>query len=363
MLNSDSNIFRIAGFDLSDDTPPLFFAEIGAFFGQDVNLARSMIEQILDARNQVPQQPLLLKTEVLHDPEICLPGDTMETYASKNGLVKEENYRALIERKSLPLDKYAELFEMCTLAGLPFITSVYDLAGADLAAECGAVALKIASSNIIHVPLIRHCARKGVPIILDTGRATLAEVDNAITIATEAGCEKMVIQHSPDGHPALPRAHNLKTLETYQHAFGLPVGLSDHHVGLEMMYMAIAMGASVIEKGVHVAPDDLDIDISHTMHMSDLVVVMRSIFDCWSALGLSFRDMQKPIEGVLGTSQRQCLVANSDINAGDKISLENVRFAFPCRGISVEHWNLVEGEVLRRPVSAGRPVQWGDIEL
>lgn len=363
MLNSNSNIFSIGGHDLSDNAPPLFFAEIGAFFGQDVSLAKSMIEQILDARRRVPQQPLILKTEVLHDPEICLAGDTVETYASKSGLVKQENYRALIERKALSLDRYAELFEMCALADLPFIASVYDLVGADLAVECGAVALKIASSNVIHIPLIRHCAAKDVPIILDTGRATLAEVDRAIATARKAGCEKMVIQHSPDGHPALPKAHNLKTLETYQHAFGFPVGLSDHHIGLEMIYMAIAMGASVIEKGVHVAPDDLDIDISHTMHMKDLVDVMRSVFNCWSALGLSFRDMRQPIEGVLGTSQRQCLVANCDISAGDQISMKNIRFAFPRRGISVEHWDLVDGVNLRNPVSVGRPIQWGDVEL
>lgn len=363
MSNASNNIFSIGGFDLSHNTPPLFFAEIGAFFGQDVSLAKSMIEQILDARRQVPQQPLVLKTEVLHDPEICLVGDTVETYASKSGCVKQENYRALIERKALPLDKYAGLFEMCALADLPFIASVYDLLGADLAVECGTVALKIASSNVIHIPLIRHCAAKGIPIILDTGRATLAEVDKAITTAREVGCEKIVIQHSPDGHPALPRAHNLKTLETYQRAFGFPVGLSDHHVGLEMIYMAIAMGATVIEKGVHIAPDDLDIDISHTMHMSDLVVVMQSVFNCWSALGLSFRDMRKPIEGVLGTSQRQCLVANSDIRTGDKISLKNVRFAFPRRGISVEHWDLVEGVTLRKPILAGCPIQWGDLDL
>ena len=79
-----------------------------------------------------------------------------------------------------------------------------------------------------------------------------------------------MIQHSPDGHPALPKAHNLRIFQTYLEAFGLPVGLSDHHVGVEMLYMAIALGAAVLEKGVHVDADELDQDISHSMALADL---------------------------------------------------------------------------------------------
>ncbi len=265
-----SRSFSIGPYLLSPSSPPVFLAEIGGFFGQDLDLAREMIHRIIQIGRDVPNQPMILKTEILHDAEICLPGETLETYASKDGRVKQENYRALIERKVFPLDHYSRLFELCRNAGMPFLVSVYDFAGADYAIASGAAALKIASSNIVHVPLIRHCAAKGVPLLMDTGRTTLAEVHRAVEAARLAGCEDIVIEHSPDGHPALPKAHNLRILQTYEQAFRLPVGLSDHHVGLEMIYMAISLGATVLEKGVHVAPDDLDIDISHTMDMKDL---------------------------------------------------------------------------------------------
>jgi sialic acid synthase SpsE len=352
---------KLGPFPLTADKPPVFLAEIGGFFSQDMMLAAEMVAEIIRIARTVPHQPVVLKTEILHDAEICLPGDTLETYASKDGRVERENYRALIERKVVPLDQYAKLLKICSDAEMPFLVSVYDFAGADFAAANGTCALKIASPNIIHLPLIRHCAGKGLPLILDTGRATFAEVHRAVEMARYAGCNDIVVEHSPDGHPALPKAHNLRILQTYRETFGLPVGLSDHHVGIEMLYMAVALGATLIEKGVHVAPEDLDIDISHTMDMRDLAQVLRSIHDCWQALGSPARDTRVPIEGVIGTSQRQCLVARLDLQRGDRVSFDSVRFAFPCRGISVEHWDKVAGRKVARPVKAGAPVVWDDV--
>jgi len=134
--------FHLGPFELSHENPPVFLAEIGGFFGQDYDLAREMILRIIAAGREVPQQPLILKTEILHDAEICLPGDTLETYSSKDGRVQQENYRALIERKVFPLEHYAKLFELCRAENTPFIVSVYDFAGADFAVQSGAAALK-----------------------------------------------------------------------------------------------------------------------------------------------------------------------------------------------------------------------------
>lgn len=353
----------LAGYGLNPDSnPPVFLAEIGGFFGQDVGLAAEMIQRIVADGRVVPQQPMVLKTEILHDPEICLPSETMETYASKDGRVRQENYRALIERKVLSLDLYAKLLRICTDAGSPFIVSVYDLKGADFAVDVGACSLKIASANLVHIPLIRHCASKGLPLIIDTGRSRLTEVERAVNVARDAGCNDLVIEHSPDGHPAQPLAHNLRILECYKDVFRLPVGLSDHYVGIEMLYAAIALGASVLEKGVHVAPDDLDIDISHTMDINTLPDVLRSVYNVWCALGQRERNLEEPIKGVLGTSQRQCLVAAKDIAVGDQVSFNTIRFSFPCEGIPVQTWDDVVGKKIVNSVKAGQPLQWDDVE-
>ena len=198
-------------------------------------------------------------------------------------------------------------------------------------------------------------------MVIDSGRSTIAEVHRAIATARAAGCQDIVLQHSPDGHPALPKAHNLRIFETYLQAFGLPVGLSDHHVGLEMLYMSIALGATVLEKGVHVDADELDQDISHSMPIGDLSKVLRSVYAAWQAMGKPARDPRDKIEGVIGTSQRQCLVAKADLKPGDAISYDNVRFAFPCLGIPVENWDLVSQWRMTKAVKAGKPIGWSDV--
>lgn len=354
--------FKIGDFILSEEQPPLFFAEIGSYFNGDVDLAANMIKRVIAARDEVPEQPLALKTEILDNAEICLPTDAIETYAAKDGRVKSENYRALIERKVVPLESYAGLFKLCTDSGVPLVVSVYDFTAAKFASDHGAAALKIASSNVVHVPLIRYAAGLGLPLVIDTGRTNIAEVHRAVGTARDAGCQDIVIQHSPDGHPALPKAHNLRILRSFKQVFQVPVGLSDHHVGVEMLYVAVALGASVLEKGVHVDTEELDQDISHSMAIEDLPAVMRKVRECWQALGKPARDPGDRIEGVIGTSQRQGLVAKRDLSPGEEISFDTVRFAFPCLGIPVEHWDLVSNWRVIAPVGAGTPMQWSHVQ-
>lgn len=354
--------FKIGNIPVGPDFPTVFFAEIGCFFNADVDVAASMIQKVIDASKVENGTPVIFKSEILDDPEICLPTDVMEPYADKQGNIKRENYREIMERKVISRDAYRQLFKMCRDAEMPFILSVYDIKAADFALEEGVSALKIASSNVVHIPLIRHVAKMGIPMIIDTGRTTLEEATRAVEAAREAGCEDIVIQHSPDGHPALPEAHNLRVIQTYKNKFGIPVGLSDHSTGLEMMYMSIAMGASVIEKGVHVDPDELDMDISHSMHFDDLPQTLVKLRECWDALGKPERDLTQTIKGNIGTSQRQCLVAINDMEAGTAISLDTVRFAFPRtpENVPVEEWDSYVGKTLSKPVKAGVALELND---
>lgn len=353
---------EIGGIPVGPEHPPVFFAEIGSFFNGDLVLAERMLRAVLDAHRAVPDQPMVLKSEILDDAEICLPGDLQETYAAKDGRVKRESYRALIERKVVPLERYGDLFGICREAKVPFVISVYDFKAADYAHAQGAAALKIASANVVHVPLIRHVAKLGLPIVIDTGRTSIAEVHRAVETARSAGCFDLIIQHSPDGHPALPEAHNLRILQTLAQAFGVPTGLSDHYVGVEMLYVAIALGASVLEKGVAFDPEELDQDISHTMSIEDLPRVLGRTRDCWVALGSAERDPRYRVKGVIGSSQRQGLVAKRDLEPGDRVDLDSVRFAFPCLGVPVELWDLVEGWSIAEPVAAGHPVAWRHVK-
>jgi len=342
--------------------PPVFLAEIGTFFNQDMEIAANMAREVVSAGKAQSSIPVILKGEILHSPDVCLDDDTIETYVSKQGIVKTERFRDVIERKVISLGQYEKLFAIATDAGLPFVVSVYDFIGADFAAANGCAAIKIASANLDHIPLIRHAARQGLPLVIDTGRAKMNEVVHALETANGEGCSSIILEHSPDGHPALPKAHNLRTIETFLKAFDLPVGLSDHHVGEEMLYAAVALGASVIEKGVTFDEMALEQDISYAMAFERLPATLQRIRNCWEALGSEFRDITTPIEGVIGTSQRQGLVAKTALAPNDRLSLENVRFAWPAVGIPVSAWDMAEGRRVIEPLEAGTPIQWKDIQ-
>jgi sialic acid synthase SpsE len=362
MTSNQPAEFAIGDLKVGASSAPIFFAEVGSYFNGDASSALRLFEKIVAVRDAVPEAAVALKTEILDNPEICLRADLTETYVDKAGNARTENYRELLERKSMPLDDYRPLFAYCREQNIPTVVSVYDFNAADFSEEQGAAALKIASANIVHLPLIDHVARKGLPMVIDSGRATLQEVARAIECARSAGCSEIVVQHSPDGHPALPAAHNLRILQSYAQAFGLPTGLSDHYVGVEMLYMAVALGSQVLEKGLYFDPDELDQDISHSMSIDDFEFVLRRVMDCWTALGSTYRDTSKPILGNIGSSQRQGLVAKVDLKPGDAVAFENVRFAFPAFGVGVEHWFTVQDWVMKRPVAAGKPIGWGDVE-
>lgn len=350
--------FELGGVPVSKNEPPIFFAEVGSYFNGDANLAKKLFKQIVAARDANPDAAVVLKTEILNDPDICLHTNLIENYQDKSGNVKQENYRDLIERKAMPLADYEPLFSYCNEVKIPVVVSVYDFNAADFAVNHGAAGLKIASTNVVHLPLIDRVARFGLPMVIDTGRASLSEVSKAVEVARSAGAKDIIIQHSPDGHPALPEAHNLQILQSYERAFGLPVGLSDHYVGVEMLYMAIAMGATVLEKGLYFDPGELDQDICHSMDINDFPKVLQKTLDCWQAMGKTWRNKSISLKGTVGSSQRQCLVAKKSLKLGEPLTFDTVRFAFPCVGIPVEHWPIVKNWVVRSELSENQPIEW-----
>ena len=352
----------LGGWSLDCKLPPIFCAEIGTFFNKDIRLACKMLEHIALVRDRVPHQPLLLKGEILHNPAICLPGDTVERYADKNGIIHEEPYDALIARKTLSLDAYHEILDRAKQLGFSFALSVYDEEGAVFAKNEGCCCLKIASSNIVHYPLLQAVCRLDLPVLLDDGRASLAEVATAVRLAQEYGAPLVLLEHSPDGHPALPELHNLRMLQTYASTFGIPVGLSDHYVGEEMLYVATALGAKILEKGIVLDAALKDQDVSHALPVERLEHVLCKISDCHKALGAPMRSLQAAADNATATSARMAIVAKRVLQKGSVLTAADVTFAFPRNdGIGVEHWHAIEGSVIMANIPAMTRIRWQDI--
>lgn len=333
--------------------PPVILPDIGTFFNQDVDRGRRLLSAAVEAGARY------VKGEILHNADICLVTDATEHYLGENAVEVNENYRELIERKTVPLEHYRKLFASCEHNEVGVVLSVYDLTGANFAVEIGACALKIASTNIVHAPLIRHCAGLGLPLILDTGKATLDEATRAIEWARSAGGEKLIIEYSPPAPPAPLERHNLAVLPDLQKLFGLPVGLSDHHHGEEMLYAACALGCRVLEKGLCDDEQDPDQDVYHALSVDKLSETIRLCHNIHAALGDAQSAYVAPVER---PSARMGLIALRDLQPGEALDLSNVRFAFPTLGIPVEQWDQVAGNRVNKPIAANTPLDWGDVE-
>lgn len=341
--------------DLSIGTghPCVFLPDIGTFFNQDAAAGRELIDRVADSGAS------FIKGEILHDAGICLDSDLLETITTRDAVVSKERYRDVILRKVLPLSAYDALFAHARTRGLRLALSVYDTAGLTFAREQGAELIKIASSNIVHRPLIEQVAASGLAALMDTGGATFEEVARAVGWYTAAGGTQLIIEHSPPAPPAPVARHDLRRMIRYRSDFGCPSGLSDHHAGVEMLIAAIALGASVVEKGVYPDHVQRDQDVAHGLPVSHLANTIRQCANVSAAIQPLPPDAPAPA----GHPARMGVVARHDMPAGHTLTLADLSFAFPAIGVPVEQAREIIGRRLVDDVSRGAPIAWSTLQL
>jgi len=345
---------KFGQYDIYVGSAPIILPDIGTFFNQDIEMALSLTQQIAASGCS------FLKAEILHTADICLPGETLEPYYDGKSDFVQENYRGLIERKVLSLESYSKIFRYARSLELGIVVSIYDFEGVDFAVKEGVCALKIASSNIVHAPLIKYAAKTLLPLIIDTGRANMDEIARAVHWAKEAGCKNLIVEHSPSAPPVPLSSHLLPMMKRFELAFDVLPGLSDHHAGEEMMYAAAALGVPILEKGVCLDNAPIDQDVYHALPISKLKEVVQKCHNIHQAMGSDLRYIPKEKKK---TSDRMCLVAKKDLQEGDMISLDNVMFAFPQIGIPVEMWEIVENKFLHHSVPKGSPIYWHNVSF
>lgn len=326
---------------------PVFWPDIDVYFKRDLALAFSMVDAMVDMGVQV------IKTAALHSPLCCLQdGGDVQYHVPGRGMVSEP-YRAVIDRHVLPMPQLRQLCAHVRKRGLNLVVSVYDDEGVEVATAFDAVAIKIPSSNIVHAPLIRHAARSAKRLVLDTGRSTLAEIDRAVQWARAAGAQDLLVQHSPPGPPASVHAAHLSVMPVLAQRYGAACGLSDHCGGLDMLAPAVALGAEVIEKGVCPDAASADIDLAHALPLHRVPEALTIISQVDKALGTPDLDHR---DGQLRPRDRMGLVAAQAMHAGERVTIDKIRFAFPTVGLPVEAWDDVQGRVLHHAVAQGEPL-------
>ncbi len=245
-----------------------------------------------------------------------------------------------------------ELFTYAQKKGIIFLSSPFDKGSVDLLDRLGVPAFKIGSGEITNFPLLKYIAAKKKPIILSTGMSTLDEVGEALEVIREEGVKEIILLHCVSCYPAKIEDTNLKAMETLRQAFKLPVGLSDHSLGITIPIAAVALGACVIEKHFTLDKNLPGPDHKASLEPEELKAMVKAIRDVEKALGDGIKQ-PTPEEEEIKKVARRSIVARVDIPAGTIITEDMLAIKRPGTGMSAEDHEPDHGEKGKENIKSG----------
>lgn len=274
-------------------------------------------------------------------------------------------YEAFKQTDTFRMKDWRHLKRVAGDEGITFLSSAWDEESVDMIDELGVAAFKIGSADITALPLLRHCAGKGKPIILSTGASTLAEIATAVNAMREAGCERIVLLHCILSYPTQTKDACLLMLRGLQEVFvDIPVGYSDHTYADATMTVplaAAALGARMIEKHFTLDKSRPGYDHYHSMDPEDLAKLMHGLAVMHDAMGTEKYRNPIPAEGPARRLARRSVVAKVDIPRGCLITREMLTYKRPGTGISVADLDRVVGRRAATDIAEDSVITWEDV--
>jgi len=266
----------------------------------------------------------------------------------------------MIKKLELSWEDFEELSAYAHEKEIVFLSSPFDKGSVDLLDRLGIPAFKVGSGEITNFPFLKHIARKKKPIILSTGMSTPGEIQEALEVVSNEGVKEVILMHCVSCYPAKVEDMNLRAMETLRHAFQLPVGLSDHSIGISISIAAVALGACVIERHFTLDKNLPGPDHKASLEPAELKKMVRAIADVEKALGDGIKRPTKEEEENKKVVRRS-IVAKVDIPAGTIIAEEMLDAKRPAGGIEVKYLDKVVGRVARRRIEKDTCLTWDDI--
>lgn len=262
----------------------------------------------------------------------------------------------LYEEAYMPWDWQPKLKKLAADLGVDLFSTPFDPTAVDFLEEMGVPAYKIASFEVVDIPLIQRVARTGKPLIISTGMATLGEIEEAVAAARGAGAGEIVLLKCTSAYPAPPEEMNLRTIPHLAQAFQVPVGLSDHTLGIEVPVAAVALGACMIEKHFTLSRSAGGPDSAFSLEPHEFKAMVEAIRTTEKALGevrYGASDREKD-----SRQFRRSLFVVKDVKAGEKFTRENIRSIRPASGLHPRHFGEVMGRCATRDIARGTPLSW-----
>jgi pseudaminic acid synthase len=341
---------EIAGRRVGAGAPAYVVAEISANHAQDFEQASALVRAAKDAGADA------VKLQTYTPDTITLRSDAPQFRIEAGTMWDGRTLYDLYAEAYMPWDWQPRLKAIADEIDITLFSSPFDETAVELLEQMSVPAYKIASFELVDLPLIRRVAATGKPMIISTGMATLAEIDEAVRAARDGGARQIALLHCTSAYPAPPDEANLRTIPHLADAFGLPVGLSDHTQGIAVPVAAVALGAAIIEKHFTVSRATPTADAAFSLEPAELRAMVDQIRVAEAAVGGIRRAPTEHEAG--GRRLRRSLFVVADVRAGERLTADNVRSIRPADGLHTRHLPDVLGRRATRDIARGTPLSW-----
>jgi len=344
---------RIAGRAIGPAHPPYIVAELSANHGSSLDRA----VQSLVAAKSAGAEAVKLQT---YTPDTMTLDVDSSDFVIKGGLWDGRSLYDLYREAQTPLDWHKVLFDRARALGLTIFSTPFDDTAVDFLETLGTPAYKIASFELVDHALIARAARTGKPLIMSTGMANKNEITEAVDAATKAGCRDLLLLHCVSGYPTPADQINLRRIAALAAETGLPIGLSDHTLGVEVAIAAVASGACLIEKHFTLARAYGGPDAAFSLEPEEFANLTRGAALAFAALG-DGRSERAAVE-TANMAFRRSIYIVKDIAPGEVLTVENLRVIRPGYGLAPKHLHDVLGRRARHKLTRGTRLSWNAIE-
>jgi N-acetylneuraminate synthase len=342
---------KIGSINIGTSYRPFIIAEMSGNHNQ--SLKRAL--EIVKAAAETGAHALKLQTYTADTITLDV-GEGEFFIADEDSLWKGKSLYELYQKAYTPWEWHGPIMKRAKELGMLCFSTPFDETAVDFLEGLDVPAYKIASFENTHIPLIKKVAATGKPMIISTGMATIAELDETVRTIRNAGCEQFVLLKCTSSYPASPENSNVFTIPHMRKLFGCEVGLSDHTMGTGAAVAAVAHGATVIEKHFTLRRADGGVDSAFSLEPEEMKTLVIETERAWQSLGkvtYGSTEAEKP-----SLKFRRSLYIADDIKKGDVLTEKNLRIIRPGLGLAPKHFNIILGRRVNQDVKKGTAVNW-----
>ncbi|OAM92878.1 N-acetylneuraminate synthase [Pelosinus fermentans] len=342
---------KMQQFAIGKEYCPFVIAEMSGNHNQSLERALAIVDAAADCGVQA------LKLQTYTADTMTIDIEDKEFFIDDSeSLWKGKSLYNLYQEAYTPWEWHKPIFDRCRERGMIGFSTPFDESAVDFLESLNVSCYKIASFEMTDLQLIRKVAATGKPMIISTGMATVAEIDETVRAARQGGCQDLILLTCTSTYPATPANTNLMKIPHMKDLFSCQVGLSDHTMGIGAAIASIALGATVIEKHFTLSRADGGVDSAFSLEPAEMAALVTESERAYQALGQVSYGPSKAEQASL--QHRRSLYVVEDIQAGELFTKHNVRAIRPGLGLPTKYLDLVIGRKAKEDVGRGTPVSW-----